>query len=98
MVKLRSTSTSSTNSSIALAKAELSLRFLTFVTCLCMVTVTITNLCFLIYSSFDLIITLRPFQLDLQSFLPIWVLYLTHPVFRRKTIFMKTISAAITPL
>ncbi|KAK5972843.1 hypothetical protein GCK32_010239, partial [Trichostrongylus colubriformis] len=85
-----------TNRTTAIARAERSLGFLTFATCLCMITVTFTNLSFLIHCSANLIFTLRPFQLDLLSFLPIWVLYFTHPVFTKRTATAKTIGVFIT--
>ncbi|KAK6029358.1 hypothetical protein OSTOST_04531, partial [Ostertagia ostertagi] len=83
IVKLRRTTRRCMNRSTAMVKAERSLSFLTFTNCICMLTLASTNLCFLLYYDVNLVFTFRSFQIDLLLFLPIWVLYFTHPAFKK---------------
>ncbi|XGW26694.1 hypothetical protein V3C99_007361 [Haemonchus contortus] len=85
LVKLRTVSRSTSDRSAPMARAERSLTILTSTTCLCMLTLTFTNVYFLVYYDVNFALTLRPFQFDLLLFLPIWVLYFTHPAFRPKS-------------
>ncbi|EYB92081.1 hypothetical protein Y032_0198g1626 [Ancylostoma ceylanicum] len=66
-----------------IAKAERSLTITTFSIFVCIITQAATNVYFLYVSDVNLSLTLRPFQQDLVMFTPIWVLFLTHPVFKR---------------
>ncbi|KAK6012262.1 hypothetical protein OSTOST_22593, partial [Ostertagia ostertagi] len=86
----------SNNGSTAVVKAERSLSFLTFTTCICMLTLAFTNLCFLLYYDILLEYMLRPFQVDLLLFLPIWVLYFTHPAFKRSSTTSASVNVVVS--
>ncbi|KAK6012794.1 hypothetical protein OSTOST_22028, partial [Ostertagia ostertagi] len=78
-------------------KAERSLTFLVLTTSICMISLALTNVYFFIYANAFITLTARPFQIDLLLFLPIWVLYFTHPAFKPKTVsFCPLASSVIT--
>ncbi|RCN48300.1 hypothetical protein ANCCAN_05589 [Ancylostoma caninum] len=83
LCRMRSIAKSTGGRNDNIGKAERSLTIMTFSIFICLITQAATNVYFLYVSDVNLSLTLRPFQQDLLMFTPIWVLFLTHPVFKR---------------